>query len=185
MENGFQIWSFNGKQIYKVLKDQFYQVELPSIPRLLFESMHCCIYPSVVMLCPLHDGWYSSNGAQGHRRYLLPRRRRTSQRTSSGTARSTNKRIRTCTTFWTRRSARDGRGFKRCGKHGSPSGSSCTRMRERSGCSLGAGRTATRKKRRNTRRLRRRSWLMSQKKPLPLTWTRSERPLSVRFLSVV
>jgi translation initiation factor 3 subunit B len=26
MENGFQIWSFNGKHLYKVSKDHFYQV---------------------------------------------------------------------------------------------------------------------------------------------------------------
>ncbi|KAM3311366.1 hypothetical protein ACQJBY_031812 [Aegilops geniculata] len=36
MENGFQIWSFNGKQIYKVLKDQFYQFQWrPRPPSLL------------------------------------------------------------------------------------------------------------------------------------------------------
>ena len=36
MENGFQIWSFNGKQIYKVSKDHFYQFQWrPRPPSLL------------------------------------------------------------------------------------------------------------------------------------------------------
>lgn len=33
MENGFNIWSFNGKLLYRILKDHFFQV-MP------FESMH-------------------------------------------------------------------------------------------------------------------------------------------------
>jgi len=31
MENGFQIWSFNGKHLYKVSKDHFYQVNVQSL----------------------------------------------------------------------------------------------------------------------------------------------------------
>ena len=29
MENGFNIWSFNGKLLYRVLKDHFFQVTYP------------------------------------------------------------------------------------------------------------------------------------------------------------
>lgn len=32
MENGFNIWSFNGKLLYRILKDHFFQVILINIP---------------------------------------------------------------------------------------------------------------------------------------------------------
>lgn len=41
MENGFNIWSFNGKHLYRILKDHFFQVISLSFA---FDTLFASIY---------------------------------------------------------------------------------------------------------------------------------------------
>lgn len=98
--------------------------------------------------------WYSSCGVRDHRRCWPLKRKTRLRRTWGSTARSTSKRIRMPSTSWASRNARGGSSFRRNGKDGLPSGSSCTRKRDHTGWSSETGRPVTMRKSTTPRKLR-------------------------------
>ena len=83
MENGLNVWQFNGKLLYRMMKDRFFKVRA---------CVRMCVCVCVRLLppsrvCPFHASllrdrrWRSSNGGLACRRCCRRRRRRRSPRT--------------------------------------------------------------------------------------------------------
>lgn len=55
MENGFNIWSFNGKLLYRILKDHFFQVIFLTINLKKFQLLFDCFIFYVLVNKALRD----------------------------------------------------------------------------------------------------------------------------------